>query len=83
MIRERDGVRLHDWMTRVDQIGGVAFQRFARGLRADWAAVQSALTLPWSNGVTAGHVHRLKLLKRQGYGRAGFATLRARMLHTG
>jgi transposase len=35
-----------------------------------------------SNGVTEGHIHRLKLLERQGYGRAGFALLQQRMLHT-
>jgi transposase len=32
------------------------------------------------NGATEGHVHRLKLVKRQGYGRAGFALLRQRVL---
>ena len=82
MLRERDGTRLEDWMTQVAQTGCAALERFARGLRADWAAVQAGLTLPWSNGVTEGHVHRLKLLKRQSYGRAGFATLRARVVHT-
>jgi transposase len=34
-----------------------------------------------SNGVTEGQIHRLKLVKRQGYGRAGFALLRQRLLH--
>jgi transposase len=40
----------------------------------------TGLTLEWSNGVTEGHVHRLKLVKRQGYGRAGFALRRYRVL---
>jgi hypothetical protein len=54
--------------------------RFARGLQDDLSAVTAELTLSWSNGVTEGHVHRLKLVKRQGYGRAGFALSRQRVL---
>jgi transposase len=56
--------------------------RFARGLQEDLAAVTAGLTLTWSNAITEGHVHRLKLVKRQGYGRAGFALLRQRVLQT-
>ena len=59
-------------------IGAVA--RFARGLQEDLATVTAGLTLEWSNGVTEGQIHRLKLVKRQGYGRAGFALLRQRVL---
>jgi transposase len=44
------------------------------------AGVKAGLTLAWSNGVTEGQIHRLKLVKRQGYGRAGFAFLRQRVL---
>jgi transposase len=36
--------------------------------------------MPWSNGQTEGQVNRLKMLKRQMYGRAGVALLKARML---
>jgi hypothetical protein len=42
--------------------------------------VTAGLTLQWSNGVTEGQIHRLKLVKRQDYGRAGFALLRQRVL---
>jgi transposase len=55
--------------------------RFARGLQDDLIAIKAGLTLEWSNGATEGQIHRLKLLKRQGYGRAGFALLRRRVLH--
>jgi transposase len=82
MVRERTGVQLPDWMARVAKEGCDALQRFANGLYADLAAVQAGLTEEWSNGVTEGHVHRVKLLKRQCYGRAGFATLRARVLQS-
>jgi transposase len=46
----------------------------------DGAAVRAALTEPWSNGQAEGQVNRLKLLKRQSYGRAGFDLLRRRVL---
>ncbi len=50
-------------------------------LRKDEAAVRAGLSLHWSNRQTEGHVHRLKLLKRQGYGRSGFRLLRNRVLY--
>ena len=50
------------------------------GLLKDKAAVVAGLSLPWSNGQTEGQVNRLKLIKRQMYGRASFALLRARVL---
>jgi transposase len=53
---------------------------FARGLRRDAAAVRAAITEPWSQGQVEGQVHRLKLVKRTMYGRAGFALLRRRFL---
>jgi transposase len=42
--------------------------------------VRAGLSEPWSNGQTEGQIHQLKLLKRQMYGRAGFALLRNRVL---
>ena len=53
---------------------------FARGLQEDLPAITAGLSFKWSNGVTEGQIRRLKLLKRQGYGRAGFALLRQRVL---
>ncbi len=55
-------------------------QMFARGLEQDGAAVRAALTMPWSNGRTEGQITKLKLLKRQMYGRANFDLLRRRVL---
>jgi len=54
---------------------------FARGLTTDLAAVSAGLTLPWSNGQTEGQVNRLKMLKRQMYGRANVDLLRQRVLY--
>jgi transposase len=38
------------------------------------------MTTPWSNGPIEGHINRLKAIKRQMYGRAGFELLKARVL---
>jgi transposase len=55
---------------------------FARHLRRDQAAVAAALQLPWINGMVEVQIHRLKLIKRQMYGRAGFDLLRLRVLNS-
>lgn len=52
----------------------------AAGLKKDLSAVRTGLTERWSNGPVEGFVHNLKLVKRQGYGRAGFDLLKARVL---
>jgi transposase len=55
-------------------------RRFATGLRKDYETVKTGLTSIWSNSQVEGQVHRLKLLKRQAYGRARFEVLRKRVL---
>jgi transposase len=80
MVRERRGEDLAAWRTQVAQSGIDPLVRFAAGLQDDLAAIEAGLTLPWSNGVTEGQVNRLKLLKRQAYGRAHVALLRQRMV---
>jgi transposase len=54
--------------------------QFARALGRDKEAVQLAITTPWSNGILEGHINRLKAIKRQMYGRAGFELLLAKVL---
>ena len=56
---------------------------FAEGLKQDEAAVKAELSLEWSNGQVEGQINRLKLLKRQMYGRASFELLRRRFLQAG
>lgn len=58
----------------------VDMRRFAKGLRDDLSAVTAALSMSWSNGQTEGQVNRLKLIKRQMFGRAKFDLLRRRVL---
>jgi transposase len=79
MVRERRGHDLEAWMSEATHSGIDELARFARGLQDDLIAIKAGLTLEWSNGATEGQIHRLKLMKRQGYGRAGFALLRQRI----
>jgi transposase len=78
--QERRGHDLEAWMAEVARREIEALARFARGLQDDLSAITAGLTREWSHGVTEGHIHRLKLVKRQGYGRAGFALIRQRVL---
>jgi transposase len=80
LVRERRGEDLDAWRVQAMSSGIEPLVRFAEGLQDDLAAIQAGLTLPWSNGVTEGQINRLKLLKRQGYGRAGVALLRQRLV---
>ena len=80
MLREREGERFDEWLDRVEKQGVSELQSFANGLKKDYDAVKAGLTLEWSNGQTEGQVHRLKLLKRQMYGRGRFDLLRKRVL---
>ena len=80
MLRRREGERLPAWLEAAEASGIDELARFAGKLRQDRDAVQAGLTLRYSNGQTEGQVTRLKLVKRQGYGRAKFDLLRKRVL---
>ena len=80
MVRDRDVTRLAGWMTRAKESGIEVLNGFVRGLELDRKAVEAALQYAWNNGPTEGHVNRLKTIKRQMYGRAGFELLRRRVL---
>jgi transposase len=80
LVRQRQPTHLEPWLARAATSSLPPFRRFARGLRADYAAVQAAATLPWSQGPIEGHINRLKLLKRHMYGRARLDLLARRFL---
>jgi transposase len=80
MVRKLEGEDLDGWLRDAEESSSTAMRSFAAGLRKDLDAVRAGLTKEWSNGCVEGFIHKLKLLKRQGYGRAGFELLRARML---
>jgi transposase len=82
IIRKRLSNQLREWLRSAAQSELTEFVSFARGLSEDYGAVMNALRYEWSNGQLEGQVNRLKLIKRQMYGRAKFDLLRARVLHS-
>lgn len=82
LVHGHDGGALHGWLARAAASGLREFIGFADGVRRDQAAVEAGVTTEWSSGMVEGHVNRLKLIKRQAYGRAGFALLRRRVVCT-
>jgi transposase len=75
-----DSHQLRAWIdeARHSEFGAVV--RFANGLHKDISAVAAAVDTSWSSGQVEGQINRLKTIKRQMYGRAGFELLRARVL---
>ncbi len=71
---------LHNWMKKANDSGIYGMQRFVHRLKQDQSAVEAAVEETWSNGPVEGQINRLKTIKRQMYGRAGFELLRARVL---
>jgi transposase len=80
MVRERQAAKLEQWLDEAAESGIKALRSLANGLRGDFAAVQAALTVSWSNGRTEGSVNRLKCVKRQMYGRGKLDLLRIRLM---
>jgi transposase len=81
MLHTRTGEQLDEWLCRVKASQIRELQGFLAGVIRDKAAVGAGLTLPQNNGLVEGHVNKLKLMKRMGYGRAGISLLRQRVLH--
>ncbi|MFD1079510.1 transposase [Longispora fulva] len=67
---------LTDWIAAASTSGLPGISGFALNLTADLDAVTAGLSLHWNSGPVEGNVNRIKMLKRQMYGRTGFALLR-------
>jgi transposase len=80
MLCNRHGHKLPGWADRAEGSDVRELRSFAAGLRKDWDAVTAGLTLPYSSGTVEGHVNRIKMIKRQMYGRAKPDLLRKRVL---
>jgi transposase len=80
IIRRKALADLDAWISRA-QAGLVA--AFANGVSKDKAAIEAAIALPWSNGQTEGQICKLKLVKRQMYGRGNLDLLQARVIGLG
>lgn len=82
MVRQRAAERLPAWLRAAARSKLKEIVGFARGISEDYEAVKNALFYGWSNSQLEGQVNRLKLIKRQMYGRAKLDLLRARVLHS-
>jgi transposase len=80
MLCHRRGEYLEAWATQAEASPVSELRGFSKGLRKDWAAVTAGLTVPYSSGAVEGHVNRIKMIKRQMYGRAKPDLLRKRVL---
>ena len=80
VIKERRVDALRGWLIEAGRSGVAEFVTFANGVTSDFQAVRAALEYEWSQGQVEGQVHRLKLVKRQMYGRGKLDLLRARVL---
>ena len=81
MLKERQVEALDSWLKRAKACHVAELSSFVNGIRRDYAAVRAAFSSEWSNGITEGHVNRLKFLKRQMFGRAHLDLLRVKVLH--
>ena len=77
MVRRKATAELTPWIERAHES---LVASFASGVAKDEAAVRAAIALPWSNGQTEGQITRLKLVKRQMYGRGKIDLLQARLI---
>jgi transposase len=80
LLRKRSSGTLSDWLVKGEASSSPELRSYAEGIRRDESAVLAAVTQRWSNGPVEGHINRLKTVKRQMYGRAGFVLLRARVV---
>jgi transposase len=72
---------LEGWLAEAEASDLPQLRSFARGIRRDQQAVTAGLSLPYSNAALEGNVGKIKMIKRQMYGRAGFSLLRKRIIH--
>lgn len=79
-LTSQEGEKMQQWIDRTKRCEFGSLVRFAYGLQKDISAVTAAVDTPWSTGQVEGQINRLKMIKRQMYGRAGFELLRARVL---
>jgi transposase len=80
VLHQRDVAGFEQWLSEAMGCGLGPFVSLAAGMMADLEAIRNAFRYPWSTGPVEGHINRVKLIKRQGYGRAKVPLLRARIL---
>jgi transposase len=81
-LRKRQVEQLQPWLEAAQASELKELKSLAEGIERNYDAVEAALRLPYSTGPVEGNINRLKLIKRSGYGRAGFDLLRLRVLES-
>ena len=81
MTLRRGLLELDGWLAQAEASDLPQLRSFAHGIRRDQQAVTAGLSLPYSSAAMAGNVNKIKMIKRQMYGRAGFPLLRKRVIH--
>ena len=81
MMRTRQPDGFDDWLERAKKSTRAPIRNFAKNLNRDYDAVRAAFELPWSTSPVEGHINKLKLLKRQMYGKAKLDLLEKRILY--
>jgi transposase len=74
-MTQRHGHRLGEWLAAAEHADLPGINRFVNGVTTDLDAVTAGLSLPFSSGPVEGNVNRIKMLKRQMYGRANLDLL--------
>ena len=82
LMKDKEGDKLAAWCDEVINDDDENIKGFAKGILNDFQAVYQGFISSWSNGPVEGQVNRLKNIKRQMYGRAGFELLRKRVVIT-
>ena len=80
LVRQRQPMQFDLWLKRATTSAVDAIRRFATGLYEDYEAVKAGVTLPWNSGPVEGHINRLKMVKRQMFGRARLDLLSRRFV---
>jgi transposase len=81
MLKKKEGSMLNAWINNAIASNVKEIKGFAKGLLSDFEAIENGVKLPWSNGPVEGLVNKLKIIKRQMYGRASFELLRKRLVN--
>jgi transposase len=80
-LKSKSASYLKEFICQCDNVPFPIYNDFAKGLQVDFTAVQNAFLMPISNGVVEGNVNRLKAIKRQMYGRAGYDLLAKKVMY--
>ena len=80
LLRQRQANAFDDWLNKIEKSSIKPSQTFAKGLIEDYAAVKASMSSEWSNGPVEGLNNKLKMLKRQMYGRASLDLLEKRFV---